>query len=128
MSTARSERDSAKRSAKTPSLWFRVLLHGGALGPGKVDLMRRIDDTGSVSAAARAMRMSHARSVKLVAEVNALCVEPLIETRTGGEAGGGARLTERGRAMLSIYDALEADLAKVAARHLSAIARELAGG
>jgi len=128
MSAAPSERDSAKRSAKNASLWFRVLLQGGALGPGKVDLMRRIDETGSVSAAARGMRMSHARSVKLVAEVNALAVEPLIETRTGGEAGGGARLTERGRALLSLYDALEADLAKAAARHLSAIARELADG
>jgi molybdate transport system regulatory protein len=128
MSTARSERDSEERPAAKPSLWFRVLLHGGALGPGKLDLMRRIDDTGSVSAAARGMRMSHARSVKLVAEVNALGGEPLIETRTGGEAGGGARLTDRGRAVLSAYDALETDLARAAGPHLSAIERELARG
>jgi len=128
MPTARSERDSDERPTAIPALWFRVLLHGGALGPGKLDLMRRIDDTGSVSAAARAMRMSHARSVKLVAEVNALGGEPLIETRTGGEAGGGARLTTRGRAVLSIYDALEIELAKVAGPHLDAIARELARG
>lgn len=126
MPTDRSERDSAERPATTPSLWFRVLLAGGALGPGKLDLMRRIDDTGSISAAARGMRMSHARSVKLVAEVNALSGEPLIETRTGGEAGGGARLTTRGKAVLSIYDALEADLAKAAGPHLKTIARELA--
>jgi molybdate transport system regulatory protein len=112
-------------SADSPSLWFRILFGGGALGPGKLDLMRRIEQLGSISAAARAMRMSHARSVKLVAEINALAVAPLVETRAGGEAGGGARLTKQGRRLLSIYEGLEEGLVKASAPYLREIAKVL---
>lgn len=101
-----------------PSLWFRILLPGGPLGPGKIDLLRLVGETGSVSAAARRLRMSHARSVKLVAEINALGAEPLIRTRIGGEAGGGAALTDRARRLLLDHERLEAAVREAAAPHL----------
>ncbi|QAY79436.1 winged helix-turn-helix domain-containing protein [Sphingosinicella sp. BN140058] len=109
------------------TLWFRILLREGALGPGKIDLMRRIAETGSISAAARTMSMSHARSVKLVAEINALGAGPLIETRSGGEQGGGAQLSERGRRLLAVYDALEAEVGTAAAPHLAELTEALHG-
>lgn len=70
-------------------------------------LMRCIDETGSVSAAARRMRMSHSRSAKLVSELNMLAKEPLIATKSGGEAGGGAKLTILGQQVLTLYGELE---------------------
>lgn len=100
----------AKPASDAPdaaTLWFRVLLPSGALGPGKIDLMRAVADKGSVSGAARALRMSHARSVKLVAEINALAPTPLIDTRAGGQSGGGASLTPRGLAVMEAYAAVE---------------------
>ncbi len=90
-----------------PAVWFRLLLPAGALGPGKIALMRAIVETGSVSGAARALRMSHARSVKLVAEINALGPEPLIDTRAGGPSGGGASLTPLGLEVLGAYAIIE---------------------
>lgn len=99
--------DRAEVQPRAASLWFRVLLPGGALGPGKIALLRRIGEVGSVSAAARAMRMSHARSVKLVAELNALGSRPLVNTRTGGDAGGGATVTDAGHKVIALYDRLE---------------------
>ena len=110
------------------TLWFRILIGEGAFGPGKVDLMRRIAETGSVSAAARSMGMSHARSVKLVAELNGLGAGPLVETRSGGDSGGGARLTERGKTLLARYEALEAEIEAIAAPHLAALAETLHHG
>lgn len=100
-------KDGEGGDARAPGIWYRVLLPHGALGPGKVQLMRCIDETGSVSAAARRLGMSHRRSVGLVAELNALGPAPLVETKTGGEAGGGARLTPLGREVLARYDALD---------------------
>ena len=106
-------------------LWFRVLLERGALGPGKIALMRAVAETGSVSAAARAMKMSHVRSVKLVAEINALAPSPLIDTRAGGPAGGGAQLTPLGRQVVEAWDALEAAVAAAAAAPLGRLAQLL---
>jgi molybdate transport system regulatory protein len=103
-------------------LWFRVLLKGGALGPGKIALMRAVAETGSVSAAARAMKMSHVRSVKLVAELNALAAQPLIDTRAGGPAGGGAVLTPLGLQVVEAWDAVEAAVGAAAEAPLKRLA------
>ena len=110
-----------------PLLWFRVLLPGGALGPGKISLMHAIAAAGSVSAAAKSLKMSHARSVKLVAEINALASTPLIDTRTGGPAGGGAQLTPLGLAVLDAHAGLDAAVRDAAAPALERLGRLLAG-
>lgn len=108
-------------------IWFRLTLSGGALGPGKMALMAAVATTGSVSAAARSLRMSHARSVKLVAEINALSAQPLIDTRAGGAAGGGAALTPLGCAVMAAYAALDAAVASASAASIRAIETLLDG-
>lgn len=106
------------RSPNTAMLWFRILLPTGALGPGKIALLRSIAAKGSVSAAARTLRMSHARSVRLVAELNALAPDPIIDTRAGGLSGGGASLTPLGLAVLDAYDDIERCVNNAAAQPL----------
>lgn len=120
------EGDRGSEPGKRPVVWFRVLLAGGSLGPGKIAMLRLIAEKGSVSAVARAMRMSHARSVKLVAEINALGPAPLIETRTGGEAGGGAALSNEAHRIVEEYAALERAIAAASHPHLQAMSRRLA--
>ena len=109
------------------AIWFRLLLPSGALGPGKIALMRAIVATGSVSGAARSLRMSHARSVKLVAEINALASTPLIDTRAGGQSGGGAVLTSLGFAVLEAYVEIEDKVRKAAEPSLDKLAHMLCG-
>jgi molybdate transport system regulatory protein len=103
------------------ALWFRILLPMGALGPGKIELLRAIAAKGSVAAAARTLRMSHARSVKLVAEINALAPAPIVDTRAGGLSGGGASLTPLGLAVVDAYAAIEASVTGAAAEPLAAL-------
>lgn len=110
-----------------PELSIRVLLPMGKLEPGKLEMMRLIAKLGSVSAASRIMRMSHARSVHLVAELNALGPALLVETRAGGEHGGGASLTEAGRELLALQEELDAALKKAAAPYLSRLAKTTRG-
>jgi molybdate transport system substrate-binding protein len=79
-------------------LTLRVLGRGTpAIGPGKAELIERIAQTGSISAAARAMGMSYRRAWQPVEALNRSFVEPVIVTATGGKRGGGANLM---RAML----------------------------
>lgn len=98
-----------RRMTISHSLQLRLLLDGViALGPGKAALLRGIEESGSISAAARAMNMSYRRAWLLVEDVNRCFRLPLVETSTGGARGGGARLTENGRAVLARYTAMEA--------------------
>lgn len=85
------------------------------MGPGKADLLAAIDATGSISAAGRAMGMSYRRAWLLVDAMNRCWAEPLVDTATGGRKGGGARLSEAGRAVLAAYRDLTADLERAAA-------------
>lgn len=77
-----------------------------AIGPGKADLLDAIATTGSISAAARAMRMSYRRAWILVDTMNTSFRKPLVDTAKGGAEGGGAKLTPTGRAVLTRYRAL----------------------
>jgi molybdate transport system regulatory protein len=78
-----------------------------AMGPGKADLLRAIDETGSISAAARQMEMSYRRAWLLVDTMNQAFKSPVVVTLTGGKAGGGAAVTEFGKEVLERYSAME---------------------
>jgi len=79
-----------------------------AMGPGKADLLRAIEQTGSISAAARALGMSYRRAWLLVDTMNQCFKAPLVETLTGGQKGGGAQITDLGQEVLSRYLEMEA--------------------
>jgi molybdate transport system regulatory protein len=80
-----------------------------AMGPGKADLLDAIQAAGSISAAGRAMGMSYRRAWQLVDVMNRCWAAPLVETRPGGAASGGAWLTTFGREVLAGYRALQGE-------------------
>ena len=91
-----------------PAPRLRILLGKSiAIGPGKAELLRLIEETGSISAAAREMGMSYRRAWTLVETMNGAFREPLVEAATGGRGGGGARVTDFGREALAKYQAME---------------------
>jgi molybdate transport system regulatory protein len=87
---------------------LRVMWSGEiALGPGRVDLLELIGQTGSLRAAALQMGMSYMRAWNLVKYTNRCFRRPLVETARGGRAGGGAQLTELGREIVTLYRDME---------------------
>lgn len=104
---------SAESDGKLPKFNARIRLQLGediALGPGKVELLMLIEETGSISAAARRMGMSYRRAWLLVETMNRCFAAPLVETAQGGKGGGGAGVSEMGRQVLALYDQLEQKL------------------
>jgi len=91
---------------------------GGAVGPGKIALLERIDRLGSISAAGREMRMSYRRAWELVDNINHCFSEPAVSTQLGGASGGGASLTPFGRQLVKHFRAMEKKAQKAAASHL----------
>jgi molybdate transport system regulatory protein len=100
----------------------------GAVGPGKIRLLELVEETGSISAAGRAMSMSYRRAWLLIDELNRLFKSPLVATRVGGGAGGGAELTPFGKSMIRHYRDMEAEAHAAVAPHLRAFQVELATG
>jgi molybdate transport system regulatory protein len=94
----------------------------GRLGPGKVALLERIEETGSISAAGRTMRMSYRRAWELVADLNGLFDQPLVAVRVGGREGGGSELTPLGKAIVKRYRAIEQAAQKASKAHMRALA------
>jgi molybdate transport system regulatory protein len=107
---------------KDPAIRFRIdFAENNNLGPGKIALLEAVRDTGSISDAARALKMSYRRAWLLVSSMNAAFDEPVAVAVTGGKGGGGARVTSFGSSLIAAYRALETQIAQLAAQRLAAI-------
>ena len=73
------------------------------MGWGRATLLERIDQLGSISAAARSMKLAYRNAWLWVEAMNRLAPSPLVEKSTGGRRGGYARLTEEGRRIIKEY-------------------------
>ena len=95
---------------------------GRAIGHGKVRLLEAVRDHGSISAAGRSMGMSYRRAWLLIDELNSLFEMPLVQTKHGGSAGGGAELTPFGCRVVEQYHAIEAKAHAAVATELDSLA------
>jgi molybdate transport system regulatory protein len=112
--------------ARYRGLTLRILGRGTpAMGPGKAELIERIAETGSISAAARAMGMSYRRAWQLVEALNAAYKAPVVTTAIGGQKGGGARVTPHGRRLAALFRAMEDKASAAIAAELKRYARHL---
>jgi molybdate transport system regulatory protein len=85
------------------------------IGPGKIQLLEKIAETGSISAAGRAMEMSYRRAWLLVDAMNRTFNAPVVATRLGGTSMGRAKLTPLGREVVRLYREI-GEVAQIAAQ------------
>lgn len=85
------------------------------VGRDRIDLLEAVAAHGSISKAAKAVGLSYKAAWDALNAVNNLLPSPAILSQTGGRHGGGAVLTEQGRALIASFRLLEERLAKVAA-------------
>lgn len=78
------------------------------MGWGRAMLLERIEEFGSIAAAARSMRLGYRNAWLWVEAMNRLSPVPLVEKITGGAGGRHARLTEEGQKAISEYKELRA--------------------
>ena len=70
---------------------------------GRVVLLERIRDLGSIAAAARSLNMAYSHAWGLVAKMNQLAGEELVARTFGGKKGGRAWLTPAGEAAITQF-------------------------
>lgn len=86
-------------------IWINSDL-GTFLGEGRIELLKNIDQTGSVSKAAKEMKMSYKKAWELVSSMNKQFNEPLVFCSIGGANGGGSVLTESGKKIVTLFTEL----------------------
>ena len=91
------------------------------LGDGLADLLSAIEQTSSISAAARRLGISYRHAWKLVQGGNTVAGEALVTAAVGGVNGGGTQLTPRGKFALELFDQLRARINESAAGLLQSL-------
>ena len=76
---------------------------GPFLGYGRVELLEKIKELGSIRKAALEMKMSYRQAWQLIDQINHRMYEPLVLMQRGGKGGGQAVLTELGEHALSEF-------------------------
>lgn len=84
------------------AVWMTV---GGANlgGSGRIELLDKIAQYGSITQAAKAIKMSYKAAWDAIDTMNNLAKEPLVERLSGGKGGGGTRLTPRGEQLVANF-------------------------
>lgn len=78
------------------------------IGRGRVELLENIMFYGSISKAAKAMKMSYKAAWDSVDAMNNLSVQPMVKRVTGGKGGGGTVVTAYAKAVINTYRELSA--------------------
>ncbi len=74
------------------------------LGEGKVKLLKAIDNTGSLSKAAKTMKISYKKAWHLLDAVNNSAKKPVTVKSIGGKGGGGTKLTVYGKSLIVNFE------------------------
>lgn len=91
---------------------IRVYRREKNFGPGTVELMDLVRQTGSLSAACKQMGMAYSKAWKMVKNAEADLGFSLMEGVRGGEHGGSTVLTSAGEEFLNRYLAFEQEAKK----------------
>lgn len=84
--------------------------NGPFLGIGRVILLEKIKETGSITNAAKTIKMSYRQAWQLVNDMNKYSNLPLVEKILGGNRGSGARLTKEGERAINEFYRIENEI------------------
>ena len=76
---------------------------GPVLGSGRVELLERIGQSGSLRQAALQMKMSYKQAWDMVKHMNEQFGGPVIMAQRGGKGGGNTMVTENGLKAIALF-------------------------
>ena len=94
---------------------------GTFLGYGRVALMERVREHGSITKAAKSMGMSYRHAWRLIDSMNKQAPRPFVITSTGGRGGGGTVVTKEGERAIRLFWKLHEEFRKFLQRKTAAI-------
>ncbi|MDQ1315224.1 MAG: molybdate transport system regulatory protein [Pseudomonadota bacterium] len=92
-----------KTQLKADGRFWLTLEGKNFLGRGRIELLQRIRETGSISKAAKEMKMSYKAAWDTVDSMNSAWQSPLVDSGPGG-----SRLTEDAERLIAVFQKAEA--------------------
>lgn len=80
--------------------------NGTFLAEGRISLLKQIVKLGSISAAAKSMKMSYKKAWEIIDGMNKEAKKPLVERVAGGKGGGGTVVTDEGIKAIKLFETL----------------------
>jgi len=78
--------------------------NGKVIGPGRVELLERIQQCGSIRQAALQMNMSYRQAWQIIDHMNNQLKAPVVISHRGGKGGGNAEVTAEGQRVISEFN------------------------
>lgn len=85
-------------------IWMEDLSGAGILGDGKWQMLKLIDEKGSLKAACDAMGYTYRRTWGNLKKIEDFFGFPLLERHRGGAEGGTTQLTPEGKRLVKAFD------------------------
>lgn len=79
---------------------------GTFAGEGRITLLERIKEYGSITEAAKSMKMSYRQAWEQIDAMNKQSDKPLVIKVSGGAGGGGSLLTKEGEKVIELFKRL----------------------
>jgi molybdate transport system regulatory protein len=106
-----------------PAITFTIeFARNSHVGSAEIHLLEAIHKAGSLSQAARDLRISYKHAWQLVDSLNYGLRSPVTVAKKGGIGGGSVSLTRLGESLVDRYRALEREFARLAAKSFKALA------
>lgn len=93
-------------------LWLQSITGEGIIGEGKIKLLQKVSELGSLSAAAESVGISYRKAWEDIRKAERLLGYPLTEKHRGGRDGGKSILTPQAEKLLDAYGALKKDFSR----------------
>lgn len=96
-------------------IWISTA-EGKLVGKGRIELMEKIKEFGSIRQAAMAMQMSYRQAWQLIEDMNSKAQTPLVISNRGGKGGGNASVTEKGEQLMALFHSFNKKFQKLLAQ------------
>ncbi len=109
------KRFSRKQETLRPSLRGHIWIEaseGTFLGYGRIALLERIREYGSITKAAKALEMPYRKAWLLIDSMNQQVPKPYVVAYAGGRKGGGTRVTAEGEKAIKVFWKIHAKFQK----------------
>jgi molybdate transport system regulatory protein len=96
-----------------PGIRLKVYVREDMVGGGKLDLLKTVGETGSISSAAKTMGLDYKRAWFLLDTLQRCFKDPLFKTNRGGGSSGGTTLTQLGSQLIEKFSNTDIEVKKV---------------
>ena len=77
------------------------------IGSGRILLLERIKKFGSITVAAKSIKMSYRQAWELINSMNKQSKKPIVEAFSGGAGGGGTKITKEVEGIIKQFRSLQ---------------------